>query len=267
MGNNFDEICAAGNAAETPATSGKLQGRANYSTPSSSRNPEALRDEQQRPQPEKEQADEGGASPSAESGSIGQPAPAKAPEKSTKKPLLDLAKYRGATKASADAETAIGTQTNIPVRKPGSKNFFRVHPDPSYRLYDVRVIEEDGGDIYLLDSELELPSDVLHFVSRVNLLVALTHRGKLFVWHFKNTDTSWASSALRVARRAQDEWVRIHADFESGGYNIFTAPEPLYSKKPVFPKMSPEEIFTLAFDNRRLTSTDDPIIRRLRALE
>jgi hypothetical protein len=108
---------------------------------------------------------------------------------------------------------------------------------------------------------------VLQFISRENLLVAISHRGKLFVWHFKNTDTSWAASALRVARRAADEWVRIKADFESGGYNIFTAPEPLRSKKPEFPKMSPEEIFTLAFENRMLTSVDDPIIRRLRGLE
>jgi hypothetical protein len=203
----------------------------------------------------------------AEPGPIAQPGPAKAPEKSAKKPFLDLAKYRGSNTASAEGDTSVGIQTNIPVKKPGKKNFFRVHPDPSYRLYDVRVIEEEGGDVYLVSAELELPDDVLQFVSHENLLVAISHRGKLFVWHFKNTDTSWAASALRVARRAVDEWVRIKADFESGGYNIFPAPEPLRIKKPEFPKMPPEEIFTLAFENRMITSVDDPIIRRLRGLE
>lgn len=197
-----------------------------------------------------------------------QPGPAKAPEKSNKKPLLDLTKYRGANTASTEGDTSIGTQTNIPVKKPGKKNYFRIHPDPSYRLYDVGVIEEEGGDVYLVNADLQLPDDVMQFVSHVNLLTAVTHRGKLFVWYFKNTDTSWASSALRVARRAQDEWVRILADFESGGYTILPPPsEPLRSKKPVFPSMSPEEIFTLAFDNRMITSVDDPIIRRLRGLE
>ncbi len=193
---------------------------------------------------------------------------AKAPAKGIhKKPLLDLTKYRGSNTASAEADTSVGTQTNIPVKKPGKKNFFRVHPDPSYRLYQVGVIEEEGGDVYLINADLQLPEDVTQFVSYVNLLVAISHHGKLFVWYFKNTDTSWASSAMRVARRAQDEWVRIKADFESGGYNIFTAPEPLRSKQPAFPTMSPEEIFTLAFDNRMITSVDDPIIQRLRGLE
>jgi hypothetical protein len=196
-----------------------------------------------------------------------EPGPAKAPEKSTKKPLLDLTKFRGAAKASAEDQTSTGTQTNIPVKKPGKKNFFRVHSDQSYRLYDVAVIEEDGGDLYLVDPDLELPDDVLQFVSRENFLVAITHRGKLFVWHFKNTDTSWLSSAMRVARRAQDEWIRVAADFDSGGYIVFTAPEPLRSKKPIFPAMSPEEVFSLAFENRRITSVDDPIIRRARGLE
>jgi hypothetical protein len=196
-----------------------------------------------------------------------EPGPAKAPEKSTKKPLLDLTKYRGASKPLEEGETAAGIQTNIPVKKPGKKNFFRVHPDQSYRLYDVAVIEEGGGDIYLIDADLELPDDVLPFVSRENFLVSITHRGKLFVWHFKNTDTSWLSSAMRVARRAQDEWIRVTADFDSGGYIVFTAPEPLRSKKPIFPAISPEEIFTLAFENRRITSVDDPVIRRARGLE
>jgi hypothetical protein len=194
-----------------------------------------------------------------------QPAPAKVPGKSASKPLLDLAKYRGANKALPENGSPMGTQTNIPIKKPGSKNFFRVHPDPSYRLYDVAVFEEEGGDVYL--PELELPDDVSEFVTYMNLFTAISHRGKLFVWKFKATDTSWLHSNLRVGRRAVDEWVRIKADFETGGYNIFTAPEPLHSKPPVFPALSPEEIFTLAFDSRRITSVEHPLIRSLRGLE
>jgi hypothetical protein len=193
------------------------------------------------------------------------PAAAKAPEKSTKKPLLDLAKYRGAHRVSVDGETPTGDQTNIPIKKPGKGNYFRVHPDPSYRLYDVPVFEEDGGDIYL--PELELPDDVLEFVTHMNLFTAVSHRGKLFVWKFKATDTSWLHSNLRVAKRAMEEWIRIKADFETGGYNVFPAPEPLHSKKPTFPTMSPEEIFTLAFDGRRITSVEHPVIRGHRGLE
>jgi hypothetical protein len=203
---------------------------------------------------------------SSKSGWSSEASPAKAPEKFDKKPLLDLAKYRGESKASAESEPLAGVQTNIPLKKPG-KNYFRVHSDPNYHLYDVAVIEEAGGELYLIDADLDLPGDVLEFVSRVNLLVAMSHRGKLFVWYFKNSDTSWLNSAMRVARRAQDEWVRVKADFESGGYIIHAAPTPLRDKKPNFPATSPDEIFSLVFDNRRITSIDDPIIRRLRGLE
>jgi hypothetical protein len=199
--------------------------------------------------------------------SIHEAGPAKAPQKSTTKPLLDLARYRGANQPVAEGDSSSGTQTNIPVKKPGSKNFFRVHPDSSFHLYDVRVIEDEGGDVYLIEPGLELPDDVEPFVSRENLLTAISHRGKVFVWHFKNKDTSWAASALRVARRAQQEWIRIRADFETGGYNVFSAPEPLRDKIPVLPSMSAEEIFTLAFDNRRITSAEHPLVCRLRGLE
>jgi hypothetical protein len=128
-----------------------------------------------------------------------------------------------------------------------------------------RFFEEEGGDIYL--PELELPDDVLEFVTHMNLFTAVSHRGKLFVWKFKATDTSWLHSNLRVAKRAMEEWIRIKADFETGGYNVFPAPEPLHSKKPTFPTMSPEEIFTLAFDSRRITSVEHPVIRGHRGLE
>jgi hypothetical protein len=187
-------------------------------------------------------------------------AAAQAPKGLQKKPLLDLTKYGGSNAASAEGGTSGGTQTHIPLKEPGKNDFFRVHPDPNYHLYNVRVIEEEGFvDVYPVSPELVLPCEVTIYVSHVNFLTAISPHGEMFVWYFRN-DTSWASSAMHVARRAQDEWVRIEADPDSGRYNIFTAPEPLRSKQPVFPKMSPLEVYTLAFDDRQITSVDAPVI-------
>jgi hypothetical protein len=193
-------------------------------------------------------------------------AAAKAPEKASKKPLLDPGKYRKAKAPAAEEPFSEGAQTTIPVRKPGSRHFFRVHPDEEYRLYNVPVVEDDKREWHILAPDLELPEDMERFVSRVNLITSINHKGTVFVWPYKNSTNDWSKSAARIARRAVTEWVRISADMDANGYRAEPAPPELRAVEPKWPKMPFDEILNTAFDGKVIDSVDHPVIRSLRGL-
>ena len=63
-----------------------------------------------------------------------------------KKSLIDVAAIRGDTPAMREQEEIYSVeQTDYPVRKPGNKAWFRVHPDPQFHLPNVRLLEDLGG--------------------------------------------------------------------------------------------------------------------------
>jgi hypothetical protein len=193
-------------------------------------------------------------------------APAKAPTRATKKPLLDPSKYRKAKAPASDDSFSEATQSTIPVRKPGSRNFFRVHPDEEYRLYHVPVVEDDKHELHILSDELEIPEDLERFVTRVNLLTAITHKSTVFLWWFKNSTNDWSKSASRVARRSVTEWVRLSADMDANGYRVETAPSSLRETQPVWPSMTFAEILNTAFEANCIDTLDHPVIRSLQGL-
>jgi len=193
-------------------------------------------------------------------------AAAKAPGKTTKKPLLDPEKYRKVKAPAAEETSSDGAQTTVPVRKPGSRNFFRVHPDEAYRLYDVPVVEDDNHEWHILSADLEIPEEVERFVCHMNLLTCLNHKGTLFLWPYKNSTNDWSKSASRIARRAMSEWVRLRADMDANCYRVETAPAELRAIEPTWPKMTFNEIFNTAFEDKCIDSLDHPVIRSLRGL-
>ena len=193
-------------------------------------------------------------------------AAAQAPGKPAKKPLLDPNKYRKEKAPAAEEPSTDGAQSTIPVRKPGSRNFFRAHPDEEYRLYNVPVVEDDQHEWHILTPDLEIPEDLERFIHHVNLITCLNHKGTLFLWPYKNSTNDWSKSASRVARRAVGEWVRLSADMDSNGYRIETAPVELRAVEPEWPKMTFEEILNVAFEDKSIDSLNHPVIRSIRGL-
>jgi hypothetical protein len=193
-------------------------------------------------------------------------AAAKAQEKATKKPLLDPEKYRKAKAPEAEEPFSDGAQTTIPVRKPGSRNFFRVHPDEGYRLYNVPVVEDDKHEWYILATELEVPEDLERFIAHVNLITCLNHKGTLFLWPYKNSTNDWSKSASCIVRQAVDEWVRLQADMDANGYRVEKAPAELRQINPTWPDMTFEEVLNAAFEDKCIDSLEHPVIRSLRGL-
>jgi hypothetical protein len=125
-------------------------------------------------------------------------------------PFADVEAFRLSPETSIVAVRQVIAR--VPVRKPGSQEFFRVHPDEPYRL-DTGIIElRDGRETYLVAPGLyEELADEMRFV---RLYTWTSRGGAVFLWAvpLPGPDVrrnGWHDSAHAAAELATKQWTRI----------------------------------------------------------
>jgi hypothetical protein len=169
-----------------------------------------------------------------------------------------------------DVETADRLLT-VAVRRPGTKHFFRVHPDPAYSLPTLLLAQklDLGEEVYLVAPQLrdhlrtELPDEI----GKYRLFTAMNRYGVLFLWPAKLPSADgggriWQQSALAAAERAKVAWIRMKGDRAAGAYTITEAMGTL--PEPQWPALSMQELVKLAFADRMIASLDHDVLRELR---
>jgi hypothetical protein len=187
-------------------------------------------------------------------------APASAPEDDN---LFDPEKLR----LSQDFADDLGVKVllNVPVRKPSNQTFFRVHPDPNYRLAPAAVIElKEQRETYLVPPALV--SALGDEITYVNLLTAIDRSGNLFLWPIKlpasdGRTNDWHQSAFRTAQLATTSWVRLRSNMEARCYEAFKASSDL--SEPHWPEVEFREILKAAFQDRIINDLKHPVILKL----
>jgi hypothetical protein len=155
----------------------------------------------------------------------------------------------------------------VPVRKPGSQDFVRTHPDADYRLSPAALIElKDDREVYFVVPSMvgELPGEF--FVATLYLTV--NRQGVLTIWPVRQPgqdgkQLAWHRSAAEAAELAQAKWVKIRANMSLGAYEIFEAMNDNIPG-PVWPELPFAEILRIAFRDRFIDSEDHPVVKRLR---
>ena len=156
--------------------------------------------------------------------------------------------------------------TTVPVRKPNRHDFVRVHSDPAYRLTPTAIIElKEDRETYLLSPAIaqQLPGEF----NVVTLYTAINRQGVLQLWPVRlpgpdGKHNEWHRSAGAAAEKAVDQWVGVRANMSLGAYEIREATSDL--PKPVWPELSFEEIFKVAFRNHIVDRIDHPLVQKLR---
>jgi hypothetical protein len=180
-------------------------------------------------------------------------------------PFADVKSLR----LSQDFATGAGVKkllTTVPVRKPGRQDFFRVNPDPAYRLSPAAILElRDDGEVYLVLPSVapELPGE---FVS-VTLFWTINRQGVVSLWPVRlptpeGRYSDWHRSAGEAAELAMTRWIRLRANLNLGAYEIFEAEAKV--PEPVWPEISFPEILKIAFRDRLVDRIDHPVLKRLR---
>lgn len=155
----------------------------------------------------------------------------------------------------------------VPVHKPNPQDFVRVHPSDQYRA-DFPIIElKEEREEYIVGPNLrgELAGE---FVVKT-LFTAINRQGVVFLWPVRLPDPEgrqmeWHRSMREAAETGMDKWTRVKANRSLGAYEITTAESTMVD--PVWPEVSFQELIRLAFRDRLITTTDHPVIKRLRGL-
>lgn len=158
--------------------------------------------------------------------------------------------------------------TTVPVRKPSAQSFIYVRPDDGWRLDSVALIEmKEDREYFLVDPELTplIDSEWQPFT----LVVYALRGNSVALWPVRlpgtdGKDNGWWESARSVIQQHAGKWIRVKANMEVGGYDVFQAQGDL--AEPEWPDVSFPKLLEIAFDQckRRIDSEDHPILRKLR---
>jgi hypothetical protein len=157
--------------------------------------------------------------------------------------------------------------TTIPVRKPGTQDFVRVHPSEEYRLDTAVIVLKDDRETYLVAPTLvrELVDECIP----VTLFTTISRQGVLTLWPVRlpgqdGRDMEWWRSAREASELAMNSWVRVKANTALGAYEISLAVGA--KPEPEWPQLSFHEILKFAFREFMIDSTDHAAVRKLRGL-
>jgi hypothetical protein len=155
--------------------------------------------------------------------------------------------------------------TRVPVRKPSKQEFFRVRPDPSYRM-DMGVIrfeEDDTTYAVIQDLQPELPD----LMVPVTIYTVITRQGVVLLWPVRlpgpdgRNHDAW-TSAHEAAERATKAWTRIEWNRALGSYQMYEATG--ISAEPEWPDAPFDELLRIGFQGKIIDRFDHLVIRKLR---
>jgi hypothetical protein len=156
---------------------------------------------------------------------------------------------------------------SIPIRKPDRLEFFRIHPDPKYRMGPVPFIHlKQSREFYIVEPNLRA-----HLLQREywigHIFLAVNRLGKPFFWLVTTQSptgriSDWYTTALDCIDEGMHTWVQLIADPDAGGYAVALAEDDL--GEPEWPEQSFQELFKLAFKRRTVRNLDHAVFKQLR---
>jgi len=165
----------------------------------------------------------------------------------------------------ADAIEVKKVLNTIPVRKPDSQTYFRVHPDPAYHTPSMVLELREDRETFLVSKPLwaDLATELIPKL----LVTAVTRQGVIFIWPIRLPGADgkldqWNRSAHDALRVAQGAWVRVVSNMALGAYELFKAPS--ITAEPAWPDVQFEDLLRIAFKDRYVDSVDHDVLKRLR---
>ena len=155
--------------------------------------------------------------------------------------------------------------TTVPARRPSPQDFVRVHPSPDYRENFAMIDLKDDREDYLVRPEI-LP-DLAGEVVYKTIFTAINRQGVVFLWPIRlpapdDRKNDWPRSAREAAEMAMRQWIRLKANMSLGAYEITKAESVM--AEPVWPELSYQQLLSIAYRDRMITTLDHAVVKRLR---
>jgi hypothetical protein len=162
------------------------------------------------------------------------------------------------------AKTALNS---IAIRKPDRLEFFRIHPDPEYRMGPVPFISlKQSREYYLVEPPLHHKLRPLEYWIGY-IFLAINREGRPFFWIVPTQSptgrvSDWYNSALDAVDLAKHSWVQLIADQSAGLYTVALAEEDL--GEPEWPELNFQELIRIGFKRRTVNSLEHAVFKQLR---
>jgi hypothetical protein len=168
---------------------------------------------------------------------------------------------------ATDADIEVGTVAPVRVRKPKSREFFRVHPS-----------EDFTGPMWLLEHEIDMDVETYVVTEQMRPLLAdeiklmqmftcVNKFGAVFLWPIQlPTDCDKrirqiAEAKLRAAEEAKNKWVQLKWSRHHGAHITKIAQGDL--GEPIWGAEDFQQLVRTAFGTEVIDSVDHPVVREL----
>jgi len=122
----------------------------------------------------------------------------------------------------------------------------------------------DSSDDYYLVSE-SLADQLADFVNPFKLVVGVDRQGVVFVWPLRLPDperlNAWHLTAMEAAKNAELEWTRVQSNMSLGANELYSAEG--ITDEPKWPELSMNEIFDIAFKQKKIKRPDHFVLKQL----
>lgn len=163
-------------------------------------------------------------------------------------------------------DTSAPELLTLNVGRPSDEEFIRVHPDAEYSMLNNVMVF--GRTTYIVS-----PAMVPECGARVRQAVLITYFGQYSgpgIWPVNRPrgtgdsfGSSWAVSAMELAKRAREGWVRLESNQVASRYDCIAARDDM--GEPAWPDLSYRDLLKLAFGNGGVIDhRDHPTLKALR---
>ena len=152
--------------------------------------------------------------------------------------------------------------TTVPVGRPSKDRFFRTHASPNW-VFPTWILENKVvGETYLISTEVA--STLGSLVRPVELYAAIDRQNNPFLIPIplpgpNGVRNPWHESLAQAVERAKAVWLRISANKDLGGYDIYEATAKL--PDPIWPDITMDELLEIAFRGRIIKNVDHAIVQ------
>ena len=155
--------------------------------------------------------------------------------------------------------------TNVPVRKPRKPQFFRTHPSADMAFGGMLLQQKEKDESYLVVQEVA--EQIGELVQAVDLFAAIDRQNNVFLIPVPRPGESgmrnpWHESLFQAVEHAKQRWIRMSANMQMGGYDIFEAQALL--SEPEWPEHDIHKLVEVAFRNKIIQSCDHPVVQGLK---
>lgn len=170
-----------------------------------------------------------------------------------------------ATTATAAAMATRKMLTHCRVGKPTKTAFVRASDKPADTMPAAVLELREQDEVYLLypDVAAELPG----LAAFVSITVAIDRQGTPFLWMVKQPaadgkDNDWSKSMRSAQAAAKKRWIRVEANRQGGGYDVYEAAAGI--AEPNWPDHTLSDYLAVAFgEGNIIKDVTHPVIQRL----